>query len=121
MQASAAFGKVYHVGERFGTLEFGGKSRNEHKYNNTNSPKYTVNKGVTIPVAQFAGSFTDPNYYDNAYPWPSKIPDFTQVGSDLGCYQDAMTKARVASSSLTITRASDKESSVHRPQARIVP
>ena len=32
-----------------------------------------------IPVAQFAGSFTDSSYYDNSYPWPSKNVDYLQV------------------------------------------
>ena len=53
-------------GDQFGTLEFGGKIRNAHKYNDSYTTTYTVAKGVTIPVAPFAGSFTDPNYYDKA-------------------------------------------------------
>ncbi len=81
LQGSAAVGKIYKVGQQFGTIEFGGKIRNGHKDNNTNSPTYTVIKGLTIPVAQFAGTFTDPNYYDGSYPWPSQIPDFTQIQS----------------------------------------
>ena len=91
LQGSAAVGKSYKVGERFGTLEFGGKIRHGHKDNNTNSPKYTVIKGVTIPVAQFAGSFTDPNYYEGSYPWPSKIPDFTQIQSYVGAHPEQFT------------------------------
>ncbi|MGH9409191.1 MAG: carboxypeptidase regulatory-like domain-containing protein, partial [Vicinamibacterales bacterium] len=61
LQGSTAVGKIYKVGQRFGTIEFGGKIRNGHKDNNTNSPKYTVINGVTIPVAQFAGAFADPD------------------------------------------------------------
>jgi len=79
LQGSAAAGKIYKVGQQFGTIEFGGKIRNGHKDNNTNSLKYTVIKGLTIPTTQFAGTFTDPNYYDGSYPWPAQIPDFTQV------------------------------------------
>jgi TonB-dependent receptor len=79
LQGSAAFGKIYKVGEQFGTLEFGGKFRNGHKDNNTNSPKYTTNKGVTIPAAQFPGTFTDPKYYENNYPWPSQVSDYTKI------------------------------------------
>ena len=81
LQGAAAVGKIYKVGQQFGTIEFGGKIRSEHKDNNTNSPTYTVIKGQTIPVAQFAGTFTDPNYYDGSYPWPAQIPDFTQIQS----------------------------------------
>jgi TonB-dependent receptor len=79
LQSSATVGKIYKVGQQFGTIEFGGKIRNGHKDNNTNSPNYTVIKGLTIPTAQFAGTFTDPKYYDGSYPWPSQIPDFTQI------------------------------------------
>jgi TonB-dependent receptor len=81
VQGSAAYGELYRMGDRFGTFEFGGKIRNGHKYNDSYTTKYTAAKGVTIPVAQFAGSFSDPKYYDNAYPWPSQNVDFTQVQS----------------------------------------
>ncbi|HZR25300.1 MAG TPA: TonB-dependent receptor, partial [Vicinamibacterales bacterium] len=79
VQGSAAYGQMYRVGDRFGTFEFGGKVRNAHKYNDSYTMTYTVAKGVTIPVAQFAGSFSDASYYDNVYPWPSQNVDFTQV------------------------------------------
>src|SRR5262249_20824693 len=72
-------------------LEFGAKIRNGHKYNNSYSPKYTVNKGVTIPVAQFAGSFTDPTYYDGAYSWPSMIPDYSLVQNYVLAHQNQFT------------------------------
>ena len=91
LQGSAAVGKIYKVGQQFGTIEFGGKIRNEHKDNNTNSPTYTVIKGQVIPVAQFAGTFTDPNYYDGSYPWPSQIPDFTQIQSYVGAHPSQFT------------------------------
>jgi len=79
LQGSAAFGKMYKAGNQFGTLEFGGKIRNAHKDNNTNSPKYTAIKGTTIPAAQFPHTFTDPNYYDNSYPWPDQVSDYTKI------------------------------------------
>ena len=88
LQASASYGIVYHVGGQFGTLEFGGKFRNGHKYDNSYTTTYTVKSGVTIPVAQFAGSFTDPNYYDGSYPWPSKNVDFTQVQNYVTAHPD---------------------------------
>ena len=80
-QGSAAFGQMYHAGDRVGTLEFGGKLRDASKYNDSYTTTYTVAKGVTIPVAQFAGTFTDPNYYDNKYPWPSQNVDYELVQS----------------------------------------
>ena len=91
LQGAAAYGHIYHVGERFGTLEFGGKFRNAHKYNDSYTTTYTVKKGVTIPVAQFAGSFTDPNYYDGAYPWPSQNADFTQIQSYVAAHPEQFT------------------------------
>ena len=81
IQAAASFGKAYHWGDRFGTLEVGGKYRDGHKYDNSYSTTYNVAKGVVIPVAQFAGSFTDPNYYEGSYPWPLQSVDYTKVQS----------------------------------------
>jgi TonB-dependent receptor len=81
LAGAAAFGKLYHAGNRIGTLEFGGKYRDAQKYDNSYTTTYTVVKGVTIPIAPFAGSFTDQNYYDKAYPWPLQNVDYTQVQS----------------------------------------
>jgi TonB-dependent receptor len=78
-QGSASYGEVYHVGERVGTLEFGGKFRNAHKNNDGYTSTYTVAKGVTVPIAQFAGTFTDAKYYDNVYPWPLQNVDYLLV------------------------------------------
>ena len=36
---------------------------------------------MIIPVAQFAGSFTDPNYYGGSYPWPAANVDYEHVQS----------------------------------------
>ena len=80
-KALRRYGQIYHVGGRIGTLEFGGKLRNGNKYNDSYTTTYTVAKSVTIPIAQFAGNFTDSNYYDRSYPWPSQNVDFTQVQS----------------------------------------
>jgi TonB-dependent receptor len=88
LQGSAAFGRIYKVGQQLGTLEFGAKVRNGHKDNNTNSPRYTVQKGVTIPAALFPGSFPDQNYYEGSYPWPGVIPDFTQIQSYVAAHPD---------------------------------
>jgi outer membrane receptor protein involved in Fe transport len=81
IQGAAAFGKTYHANERFGSLEFGAKYRDASKYDNSYTTTYTVAKGVTIPIAPFAGSFTDPNYYSNHYPWALENVDYTQVAS----------------------------------------
>jgi TonB-dependent receptor len=79
LQASASYGRIYHAGQQFGTLEVGGKFRNAHKYDDSYTTSYAVKKGVTIPIAAFAGSFSDSNYYDGSYPWPSRNVDYPQV------------------------------------------
>jgi TonB-dependent receptor len=84
IQGAASYGKVYHWGERFGTLEVGGKYRDAHKYDNSYTTTYNVADGVVIPIAQFAGTFTDPNYYNGHYPWPPLNVDYTKVQNYVG-------------------------------------
>ena len=81
LMGAAAYGEQYHMGQRFGTLEFGGKYRNADKYNDSYTTTYTAAKSVTIPMAQFNGSFADPNFYDKVYPWPSQNSDFLSMQS----------------------------------------
>jgi TonB-dependent receptor len=91
VQGAATAGHLYHVGDRFGTLEFGGKVRNARKYNDSYTTTYTVAKGVTIPVGQFAGNFTDSSYYDNAYPWPAQNTDFNQIQAYVASHPQQFT------------------------------
>jgi outer membrane receptor protein involved in Fe transport len=93
LQGSASYGLSYHAGDRFGTFEVGGKVRNADKYNDSYTTTYTVNKGVTIPVAQFDGGFADPQYYDGAYPWPSNNVDFTRVQTYVFAHPEQFTMA----------------------------
>jgi TonB-dependent receptor len=79
VQAAGTYGRLYHVGERFGTLEVGGKIRDAHKFDDSYTTTYTVVKNATVPIAQFAGSFADPKYYDNSYPWPNRNVDYPSV------------------------------------------
>ncbi len=81
VQASAAYGALYRVGDQFGTFEFGAKIRDARKYDNWYTTTFTVAKGVTIPIAQFAGGFSDSTYYDKAYPWPVQNVDYSLVQS----------------------------------------
>src|SRR5262245_36521892 len=78
-QGAASGGHLYHAGGHAGSLEFGGKYRDAHKYNDSYTTTYTVTKGVTVPIAQFAGTFVDPKYYEQNYPWPSQNVDYEQV------------------------------------------
>jgi len=79
VQGSGSYGHAYHAGNRYGSIEAGVKVRHGHKYNDSYTTTYTANKAVTIPVSPFAGNFADTNYYDGAYPWPSRNVDFTRV------------------------------------------
>ncbi len=77
LQASASYAKIYHAGPRWGAFEFGFKARNGHKFDDSYTTSYTPN--ASVPVAQFAGSFTDSNYYDKSYKFPSSNVDYTKV------------------------------------------
>ncbi len=43
LQASASYSRIYHVGHRFGTFEFGAKIRNAHKFDDTYDETFTPN------------------------------------------------------------------------------
>jgi TonB-dependent receptor len=91
LQAAAAFGKQYHLGTRYGTVEFGGKIRNAHKFDNTFNKFWTVptdgsGNPISIPDSahpEWDSSFSNPNYYDKTYPagnytdW-AKVYDWVQ-------------------------------------------
>jgi TonB-dependent receptor len=89
LQASASYAKQYHVGSHYGTFEFGGKIRNAHKFDDTqtliaNFPKPGNAQNLpTIPAGQFLGTFTDPNYYDGTYHF-TNITDYTLVRAFAG-------------------------------------
>jgi TonB-dependent receptor len=75
LQAGASFAKQYHIGSHFATFEFGGKIRNAHKFDDTQT---LIAKFKNVPAAQFLGSFTDPDYYDGTYHF-TNTPDYTMV------------------------------------------
>jgi TonB-dependent receptor len=91
LQAAAAFGHLYHVGTNFGTLEFGAKIRDARKYDNSYTTTYTVARNVTVPIAQFAGGFADPNFYDHSYPWPLQSVDYARVQSYVQTHPEQFT------------------------------
>jgi TonB-dependent receptor len=65
LQVTAAMAKRYHLGSHLATIEFGGKFRNEHKYDNSYSVDFTPNN--TVLLSQFPNGFTNNNYYDGSY------------------------------------------------------
>ncbi len=80
LTASASYAKNYHVGTHFGTLEFGGKIRNAHKFDDTWTPSWKAPKGTSIAVSahpEWDSNFTDPNYYNGTY----KIGNTTDYNS----------------------------------------
>ncbi len=77
LQASASFAKQYHIGSHYGTFEFGGKIRNEHKFDDTTSLTADFSSNP-VPAGQFLGTFTDPNYYGGTYHF-TNTPDYTLV------------------------------------------
>lgn len=74
LQASASYSHQYHVGRRYGTFEFGGKIRNAHKFDDSQ----TLDWSGRVPAARFLGTFTDSDYYDGTYHY-TNTPDYTKV------------------------------------------
>jgi TonB-dependent receptor len=80
LSGAASVQRNYNAGGHFGTLEFGGKVRNAHKFQDPLDPVYdSVNQPA---MTNFVGSFTDPNYYDGRYSGA-----FTQPTADFGKIQ----------------------------------
>jgi TonB-dependent receptor len=81
LQVSASYARQYHLGSRYGTFEFGGKIRNAHKFDDTQSLTADfTGLPSPVPAAQFLGTFTDSNYYDKTYHF-TNTPDYTMVRS----------------------------------------
>jgi TonB-dependent receptor len=77
LAAAGSLARNYNVRGHFGTLEVGAKVRNAHKFQDALDPVYdSVN---TPAMTAFLGSFTNPSYYDGAYPG-----SFTQPTADYG-------------------------------------
>jgi TonB-dependent receptor len=67
LQGSASFGKTYNWGGHYGTFELGGKFRNAHKFNDAFDQFLNAANAGALPMSNFSGSFTDPDYYDKSY------------------------------------------------------
>ena len=69
LQFTAAMAKNYHLGSRLATFEFGGRFRNEHKYDDSFTPDFSVPSGVTLlPLNQFRSVLSNGGYYGGTYP-----------------------------------------------------
>ena len=74
LEAAFAASKTYNWHGHFGTFEFGGKFRNEHKFQDAFDPDYNFT-GANAPLLNsFAGNFSDSGYYDGAYPGAYTTP-----------------------------------------------
>ncbi|MGC2613923.1 MAG: TonB-dependent receptor [Terracidiphilus sp.] len=81
LQASASYARFYHAGNHFGTIEFGGKIRNAHKYDDTYDESFTPNaKTLVAAHPEWRSDFTDPNYYDKTY-HIGPVTDYNKVES----------------------------------------
>jgi hypothetical protein len=65
LQFAAAMAKRYHIGSKLANLEFGGKFRNAHKFDNV--VRYTFKPTGSVPLTQFPSRFSNDNYYDGSY------------------------------------------------------
>ncbi|WP_348263032.1 TonB-dependent receptor [Telmatobacter sp. DSM 110680] len=81
LQASASYARFYHIGTHFGTIEFGGKIRSAHKFDDTYDESFTPS-GTTLVAAhpEWDSDFTDPNYYDKTYHY-GPVTDYNKVES----------------------------------------
>src|SRR5262249_27099745 len=65
LSGDGAMGKRYHLGSHLGTIEFGGKFRSAHKFDDTYSVRLTPT--TNIMLSQFPNRISDDNYYGGAY------------------------------------------------------
>ena len=69
LQATGAVAKQYHLGSHLSTIEVGGKFRNEHKFDNSFTPSFSVDPATTLlPLNAFPNVFSNSKYYSGAYP-----------------------------------------------------
>lgn len=90
LQFAGAIGKRYHLGSHLSTIEVGGKFRNNHKFDNSYTPTYNVNSGVSAPLTGFLSTFTDPNYYMKNYKF-GPTTDWNKITNYLNANPSAFT------------------------------
>ena len=62
---AASMARKYHIGSTSGTIEFGGKVRNAHKFDDSYENVWAANGA--LPMDQFLGGFRNNNYYGGSY------------------------------------------------------
>jgi TonB-dependent receptor len=69
LEAGFSAARNYNWNGHFGIFEFGGKFRNAHKFQDTVDPAYaSPDPNNPLTASSFTGSFTNPTYYDGAFP-----------------------------------------------------
>ena len=66
VQATGAMGQRYSIGNHSATIEFGGRFRNAHKFDDSVGTEIDANG--TVLLSQFANGFANRSYYDGSYP-----------------------------------------------------
>jgi TonB-dependent receptor len=66
LQGAASMGKRYHLGSHAATLEFGGKFRNAHKFDDTYETR--LDPTSTLGLSMFPSRLTNNNYYGGSFP-----------------------------------------------------
>jgi TonB-dependent receptor len=84
LQAAGSYSRLYHVGHRYGTFEFGAKIRNGHKFDDTYNEAYLApdQSGQSTSVAahpEWNSNFSDPDYYDGTYGKYPAVTDFAKI------------------------------------------
>lgn len=93
LQATGAMAKRFHIGSRLSNLEFGGKFRNAHKFDDTFNVTFAPTGAV--PFSQFPIGFTDNNYYGGTYKF-APSPNYHDVRAFLDANPGQFTSASSA-------------------------
>jgi TonB-dependent receptor len=91
LQGAVSFGKNYNWNGHSGAFEMGVKARNAHKFQDANDVYYNAANPGALPMSNFLGSSTDPNYYDKSYT-VGPFVDYSKVTSLFASNAGAFTE-----------------------------
>lgn len=90
LQVTGAIGQRYTLGGHSATIEFGGRFRNAHKFDDSVGTE--IDSNGTVLLSQFANGFTNHSYYDGSYPLGPN-PKFDDVFAFYSANQGQFTQA----------------------------
>lgn len=67
LTAAASYSVNYHIGKHFAIVQFGGKVRNAHKYQDATETVYDGWSPASYPMTNFLSTFSSSNYLNNQY------------------------------------------------------